>query len=268
MFLSNLQPAADIFSLLNSQPAKTFKIYRVAKTVSTNSDLKQLAATGAKPNTVLVAEQQTGGRGRRGRSFFSPPESGVYFSILLQPSMPPANFMRFTTLAAVAVCRAIESFNVLHPKIKWVNDIFLNGKKVCGILTEAVLNPENGKNYAVLGIGLDAFAPQDGFPKEIENIAGAVFQKPFENCKNLMIAAILNALFPLLNDPFSPKILKEYKNRSCLLGQKITFIKNGIEHTATAEDITDDFSLLVRLESGKSEKLFTGEVSCRLFDTK
>lgn len=266
MLLNNQQQAQCICSLLQKEFAESFKIFWVKKTVSTNNDLKQLAATGTAPNTVLVAEQQTGGRGRQGHTFFSPAESGAYFSILLQPEMPPEKYICFTTLAAVAVCRAIESFGILAPKIKWVNDIFLNGKKVCGILTESVLNPKNGQNYAILGIGLNVFTPPTGFPQEIKNIAGTIFNSPIKNGKNLLIAAILNELFSLLKDPFASQIFKEYKARSCLLGKNITFLKNGVEQKAVAENIAEDFSLLVRLENGKQQKLFTGEVSCKLFD--
>ena len=112
---------------------------------STNRYLKELAAKDARPGTVIIANRQSAGRGRLGRKFFSPGEKGIYMSILLRPDIPLERAVLITSMAAVAVARAIERVSGIEAKIKWVNDIFLKGKKVCGILTEAGIDAESGK---------------------------------------------------------------------------------------------------------------------------
>ena len=125
---------------------------------------------------MLVAESQTAGRGRLGRSFHSPVGTGLYMSILLRPTFSAERALFITTAAAVAVCRAIEQETGLKPQIKWVNDIYLHEKKICGILTESSINFETkGLKWAVLGIGLNLSEPEGGFPEEIRSVAGALF---------------------------------------------------------------------------------------------
>ena len=139
---------------------------------STNTLLKAQAEQGAPEGTVLIAESQTAGKGRLGRHFTSPPGTGIYFSLLLRPHCTAEKSLFITTTAAVAVCEAIEQVTGLNPQIKWVNDVYLNEKKVCGILTEASVDFENGGlNWAVLGIGINIAVPEDGFPEEIRSIS-------------------------------------------------------------------------------------------------
>ena len=146
---------------------------------STNTLLKAQAEQGAPEGTVLIAESQTAGKGRLGRHFTSPPGTGIYFSLLLRPHCTAEKSLFITTTAAVAVCEAIEQVTGLNPQIKWVNDVYLNEKKVCGILTEASVDFENGGlNWAVLGIGINIAVPEEGFPEEIRSIAGAIFDGP------------------------------------------------------------------------------------------
>lgn len=146
---------------------------------STNTLLKVQAEQGAPEGTVLIAESQTAGKGRLGRHFTSPPGTGIYFSLLLRPRCTAEKSLFITTTAAVAVCEAIEQVTGLNPQIKWVNDVYLNEKKVCGILTEASVDFENGGlNWAVLGIGINIAVPEEGFPEEIRSIAGAIFDGP------------------------------------------------------------------------------------------
>ena len=149
---------------------------RVYRTISsTNTVLKALAADGAGANLALVAEHQTAGRGRMGRSFCSPSGTGLYFSLLLRPKVPAAEAMSITACAAVAVSRTIEELTGRSTRIKWVNDILIGQKKVCGILTEAGIDAETGMlRYAVIGVGINVREPEGGFPPEIAGIAGAV----------------------------------------------------------------------------------------------
>ena len=140
---------------------------------STNRYVKQLGAAGAPEGRVVIANRQSAGRGRLGRSFFSPGEKGIYMSVLLRPEIELERAVLITSMAAVAVARAIERVSDIPAKIKWVNDIFLNRKKVCGILTESGINAETGKlEYAVLGIGVNVGSME--FPEELKGIATSV----------------------------------------------------------------------------------------------
>ena len=265
-----LEPEDDTLSALGIQKylqgeALRLNLQTVDCTASTNSDLKLLAQQGAPAGTVLVAGQQTGGRGRRGRSFFSPPGTGVYISLLLRPQLQMQQAVLFTTAAAVAVCRAVEKLTGQNPQIKWVNDVFINGKKVCGILTEAAADLETGMvEYAVLGLGLNVTKPAGGFPPEVAKVAGSIFKAPQGNAKNRLTAEVLNQLSNLLQNPAGPDIYNDYKSRQLLLGRKVTFEQNGVQQTATAVDVARDYGLVVQLPNGQQRVLSSGEVSCRL----
>ena len=145
---------------------------------STNTLLAQRAAHGEKEGLVLVAGMQTKGKGRTGHTFFSPEDTGVYLSILLKPqNMSPMEATNITSMAAISACEAIEKVSGNNPQIKWINDVFLNGKKICGILTEASINMELITiDYVIMGIGFNAYAPKGGFPDDIKDIAGSVLQ--------------------------------------------------------------------------------------------
>ena len=265
-----LEPEDDTLSALGIQQylqgeALRLNLQTVDCTASTNSDLKLLAQQGAPAGTVLVAGQQTGGRGRRGRSFFSPPGTGVYISLLLRPQLQMQQAVLFTTAAAVAVCRAVEKLTGQNPQIKWVNDVFINGKKVCGILTEAAADLETGMvEYAVLGLGLNVTKPAGGFPPEVAKVAGSIFKAPQGNAKNRLTAEVLNQLSNLLQNPAGPDIYNDYKSRQLLLGRKVTFEQNGVQQTAMAVDVARDYGLVVQLPNGQQRVLSSGEVSCRL----
>ena len=166
---------------------------------STNTLLKAQAEQGAPEGTVLIAESQTAGKGRLGRHFTSPPGTGIYFSLLLRPHCTAEKSLFITTTAAVAVCEAIEQVTGLNPQIKWVNDVYLNEKKVCGILTEASVDFENGGlNWAVLGIGINIAVPEEGFPEEIRSIAGAIFDGPRPvEMRSRISAAVISRFFAL-----------------------------------------------------------------------
>ena len=159
---------------------------------STNDLLRQRAQEGAPEGTVLLALSQSAGRGRSGREFFSPPDTGLYFSVLLRPE-PGRNAQSITTMAAAAMCRTLETMGADRPGIKWVNDLFVRGRKVCGILTEGAFSLEEGRlQYAVLGVGLNLYAPAGGFPEPLADIAGPAFDRPLPDLKNRLAAEFLN----------------------------------------------------------------------------
>ena len=234
---------------------------------STNTYLKERAKKGAPEGTVVIANAQTGGRGRMGRSFCSPPALGIYMSLLLRPEAKSDCVQSLTAFTAVAVCRAIESLTGLDPEIKWINDIMLNGKKICGILAEAKFSKEAVPDYAVLGIGINLLAPQGGFPAEIRDIAGAVFPQgtdadaAFDRCAAALTDALLDEYAGIRERHY----LAGYKARLCVIGKAITVCENGTERPAFALAADDDLRLLVRYEDDGSEQWrATGEIRIRL----
>ena len=241
---------------------------RVYPTIgSTNTALKAMAAEGAEAGLALVAAQQTAGRGRMGRSFYSPPGSGLYLSLLLRPELPAAQAVRLTACAAVAAAEAIESLSGAETAIKWVNDIQIGGRKVCGILTEAGLDCESGRmHYVVVGVGVNLRAPEGGFPPELRGIAGAAFEGreiPALRCR--LAAGILDRLLDYSARPDDPALFEAYRSRSLVLGKKIDILTPGAAPVpAKALALGEDYSLLVRLEDGTLRRLSSGEVSIRV----
>lgn len=229
---------------------------------STNTVLKVQAEQGAPEGTVLIAESQTAGKGRLGRRFHSPIGTGIYLSLLLRPSCTAERSLFITTAAAVAVCQAIEDITGLNPQIKWVNDVYLNGKKICGILTEAAIDFENGGlNWAVLGIGINITEPEGGFPEEIRSIAGALFDGPCPvEMRSRLAAAVVSRFFALYGELESGSFIEEYKRRSFLTGRTVTFSLGNAEYRGVVTGISDEAHLLVRLENGEERAFSAGEV--------
>ncbi len=234
---------------------------------STNTVLKNLAEEGAPEGLCLIAEKQTAGRGRKGRSFYSPPDSGLYMSVLLRPTMPVSETTVITAWTAVAVAEAIESLAPVKAEIKWVNDIVINGKKVCGILTEASVDAESGlAHYLVVGIGVNTKVPESDFPEELKGIAGAAFggaEIPDLRCR--LAAGILDRLMEAYEKPDEKRCFEEYRMRSLVLGKPIRILCPDREpEEAVALELDRDFGLLVQTENGERRKLNSGEVSIRM----
>ena len=241
---------------------------QVYKTIgSTNTTLKALAAEGAEAGLALIAEEQLMGRGRMGRSFYSPANSGLYMSLLLRPEMPAVDATRLTACAAVAVSEAIEVLSGREAEIKWVNDIFVGGRKVCGILTEASVDCESGMmHYVIIGIGVNTHVPDGDFPEELRGIAGAAFgAEPVPELRCRLAAEILDRLMDYTPDPAAPEVFAGYRSRSLVLGREINILAPGREPVpARAVDLDENYSLRVRLPDGSERLLNSGEVSVRL----
>lgn len=261
---SNLISLQGIVSALNSDTI--FNNIIIEKSLgSTNDEAKLLGHKNAPSGTVVIAEAQTDGKGRMGRSFYSPKAGGIYMSVLLRPTQSAAQTLIITAAAAVAVCRAIEKAYGVYCQIKWVNDIYLNGKKLVGILTEASMNFETGLlQYLVAGIGVNITT--NDFPQEISEVATAL--QPF--CKlpisrSFLIGVILNELSDILKDLEEKSFLEEYKSRSCVLDKKICILRGNAEkEIATAIDINEQGHLVVKRESdGEIYALNSGEISIR-----
>lgn len=262
---SDVISAQGIEKYLGAQAGR-FDI-RVYKTItSTNTVLKELAANGAAEGTVLIASEQTAGKGRMSRKFHSPAGTGLYLSLLLRPSMKAEEALFITTAAAVAVARTVEEISGRRTGVKWVNDVFLDGRKICGILTEASLDIESGGlEYAVCGMGVNIAPPEGGFPEEIKDIAGAVFEKPpAGDIRNRVAAGILSKLMGYYDNLPERLFYDEYVRRSVILGKKITVLGRGEPKSATAISIDEKCNLVVRYDNGSVEALGSGEVSIRI----
>ena len=231
---------------------------------STNNYLKKIGSIGEKENKLVIAESQTGGRGRMGRSFYSPNGTGIYFSMLLHPKFSAEKSLFLTVMAAVSVAEVVMKYNKNDVKIKWVNDIYIDGKKVCGILTEGAINKDKMLDYAVVGIGINVIAPVNGFPDDIKDIATAIFPgNAEENIKEKIVADVVNRFFSMYNGVDNDYI-RRYKEYSYLTGKKINIISGETIRPATVIDITDNCHLLVKNENVEIEEISSGDVSVRL----
>ena len=231
---------------------------------STNTYLKKIGSQVEKGNQLVIALSQTGGRGRMGRSFYSPNGTGIYFSLLLHPEFSAEKSLLLTVMAAVSVAETVMKYNNNDVKIKWVNDVYIDGKKVCGILTEGAINSNKNLDYAVVGIGINVIAPENGFPDDIKDIATAVFPgKAEEHIKEKIVADVVNKFFSMYNSDDNDYI-RRYKEYSYLTGKEINIISYDSVRPATVIDITDDCHLLVKNENDEIEEISSGDVSVRL----
>ena len=236
------------------------KIIRIKETLSTNDLAKEYAKKGEEEGTVIVAEHQSQGKGRLGRSFFSPQGAGIYMSVILRPT-DNKNGLLITSFAAVAVCRAIKKVCGISPKIKWVNDVYLGCKKVCGILTESLISEEKAE-YIILGIGINVNGAE--FPDDIKDIATSIEKETLKKQdKETLLKEILKELDELYKAYESGEFLEESKGLSCVLGKEVKVIRESETYFAKAVDI-DSLGGLVIERDGKKETLNSGEVSIRL----
>lgn len=234
---------------------------------STNTYLKNRAAQGAPQGLVVTTEEQTGGRGRMGRSFQSPRGRGLYLSALLRPQVSPAQAVGMTAWTAVAVCRAVEGLTGLRPAIKWTNDILLEGKKLCGILTEMGVEGESGAlQYVIPGIGINVSQRPEDFSPEVAAIATSLAQHTEAPPSRVALArALIGELDRMLSDFPGRKdaYLEEYRRRCITTGRRVRVLSPGRERLGLARAIDGEFRLVVEFEDGSVEAVSGGEVSIR-----
>lgn len=233
---------------------------------STNDRLKVLARQGAPHGTVLIADHQTGGHGRLGRSFLSPGGVGIYLSILLRPECAPRELMHLTCAAAVAMCDAVEQAAGFRPGIKWTNDLVYNKRKLGGILTELGLSPSGTVDFCIVGIGINCCQKAENFAPEIRDMAGSLAMASGRDIdRSRVAAAMLEALAEmdaaLLTDKAG--ILRRYRERCVTLGQDISLVRGDEIRHGKALDIDDDGALIVRFADAHQEAVNSGEVSIR-----
>ena len=234
---------------------------------STNTRAKELAAQGTPAGTVLIADHQTGGRGRRGRSFHSPAGTGIYMSVILRPDCSPMELMHLTCAAAVAACDAVEASCGIRPGIKWTNDLVCGQRKLAGILTELGLSPQGHVDYAIIGIGINCCQCLSDFPEEIRSIAGSLHTVTGEIIDRSQVAAALLDAFFRMNDRLltdKTAIMAQYRADCITLNQPISVVTaDGSVRHGLALDIDGDGALLVRFSDGSESYVSSGEVSIR-----
>lgn len=227
------------------------------ETDSTNNQAKRLINEGKNENLLVCAGRQTAGRGRQGKSFYSPEGSGIYMSLVIHPDSSLQNAVTATTAAAVAVCRAIEALTDITPQIKWVNDVYVNGRKICGILTEAVTDFESGTvSSVIIGIGVNITTKD--FPSDVEN-AGALNA---DISRSALIAKIADELMKTALGDYNA-FIDYYRTHSMIIGREITFFENGTATSATALEIDETGGLVVKTDNGEIRTLRSGEITVR-----
>ena len=236
---------------------------------STNDQAKLLARQGAPHGTLLIAGQQTAGRGRMGRVFQSPENAGVYLSLILRPHCAPTELMHLTCAVGVAMVDAIEKAAGIRPGIKWINDLIWEKKKLGGILTELSLDAKTGLvEYAVVGIGINCTQQANQFPQEIQDIASSLSIAANKDILPEVLAAeMVTALWKMDKCLLSEKtvIMDTYRALCITLGQSVMVVKPTGKFPGKALDMDDDGGLVVAFSNGHTETVHSGEVSVRGF---
>lgn len=231
---------------------------------STNNHAKLLAAQSAPTGTVIIAGQQTGGRGRLGRSFSSPAGMGIYLSVILRPNCFPEEVMHLTCAAGVATSTAVKNITGICPSIKWTNDLVLGKRKLGGILTEISINPHSRKvDWVVVGIGINCSQKPWDFPDEIRDIACSL-DMDRENLP-LLAAALIQQFFIINTALLIDKkgIMDQFRSRCVTIGQEISIVNADQVRHAKAIGVDEDGALLVEYPNGEKNTVNSGEVSIR-----
>lgn len=257
---SNVISEQGVIHYLNKE-YRNIKIKYDKVVTSTNDLAKQFILNENLNEIIVLADKQTAGKGRLGRSFYSPEKTGIYMSIALKPKIHISDISIITIMTALIVCEAIENFTNSKAQIKWVNDIFVNQKKVCGILTEAISNFENGiVESIIIGIGININTKN--FPENLKNIAGNITDKIIN--RNQIIAYIINRLLDSKINFDKPKLIEQYKKRLFILDKSIIYYKNNKQYKGIAIDISQNGELIIKNELGEIEKLNSGEISLKI----
>ena len=247
---------------LQEKPISREMLHCFSSLPSTNDTAKEMAAAGVPTGTVVIADRQTQGRGRMGRSFHSPAGAGIYLSRLLRPDCSAAQLMHLTCAVAVSACDAIEKICGFRPGIKWVNDLIAGGKKLAGILTELSLNPDGSVKYCIIGIGINcSHAPM---PPELQDIAISLEDVTGQKIdRDTVIAALLDA-FAEMDKHLTDRTywLERYRASCITVGQQVRVLAQP-PYSAEAKDIDANGALVVRLPDGAEQTLTAGEVSIR-----
>ena len=229
---------------------------------STNDRGHELAENGAPEGTVILAEMQTAGRGRLGRRFYSPRAEGLYMSLILRPEKGFVDVGLITACAAVAAWQAIQKLTGVLVKIKWVNDLYYQNKKLCGILAEGKFHPSGDIDYMILGVGINVMTPDGGYEEEIQNTAISLAEIAADCLvdKDILCAEFIHRFSSLYQLLPKTDFLEIYRSFSCVLGKKVSYEREGTKQIAMAIDIDEKARLVVERENGEIEHLNSGEI--------
>ena len=233
---------------------------------STNDVLKQLAAQGAPEGTTLIAGCQTNGKGRLGRQFLSPPETGIYLSVLLRPQCHPTDLMHLTCAAGSAACDAIQTAANFCPSIKWANDIVFQKRKLAGILVEMVIGEARELDCAIIGIGINCNQEPTDFPESIRDFAGSIKMATGKSIEQALVAAAtVNSFYELNRTLLTQKdaILEAYRRKCITIGQHVSVVRGDTVRHGLALDVDEQAALVVQYDGGETEHVSSGEVSVR-----
>lgn len=233
---------------------------------STNTEAKRMAQAGAPQGTVLIADLQTGGRGRQGRSFSSPAGQGIYMSVVLRPGCRASELMHLTCAVAVAMCDAVEAVTGFRPQVKWINDLLAKGKKLGGILTElSLVSGTDLIDFAVVGIGINCLQSPEDFPPELRDIAISLNMAGKAPNRASLAAAMIRALYELSENLLMQKAdtMARYSADCCTLGQDIFLLKGDERIPCHAVSLGPDGALIVQYSDGSTAAVSSGEVSVR-----
>ncbi len=256
----------EIINEIIEKEGKNRRIQYFERVDSTNTFAKKILMEGESYPDIIIANEQEQGRGRLGREFYSPKGTGIYCSFILDPFIKIENSILVTVAASVAVSRAIEKVTKKDTRIKWINDIYIDDKKVCGILTEAVTDFETGIiGKIILGIGINFNTPSESFPDEITDRASSVFMDDtFGVTRNQLIAQLIIEIDECMNDIENDEIIRYYRNKSLVLGKmlEITYFGQEKPIQGKAVDIDRNGFLIIETKNGLLT-LNSGEVSIR-----
>ncbi len=234
---------------------------------STNTYAKTLAASGAAAGTVVIADRQTGGRGRMGRAFSSPAGMGVYLSLILRPRCAPEDLMHLTCAVGLAACDAVEKVCGICPGIKWTNDLVYDRRKLGGILTELSVNPQTRLvDHAVIGIGINCGQQPADFPPEIRSTACSVAMLTGASPdRGALAAALVDALWDMSASLMSHRAecMARFRSRCVTIGQDISILRGDTVLHGRAIAVDSEGGLLVRFPDGSTQTVTSGEVSIR-----
>ncbi|MGT2636580.1 bifunctional biotin--[acetyl-CoA-carboxylase] ligase/biotin operon repressor BirA [Streptococcus ratti] len=248
--------SGDLFLPDEIEKVTGLKIFFNEKSSSTQLDAKAGIEKGDPSPALYLAPSQKAARGRFSRQFFAPEAGGIYMSLHLHPELPFKQLPSYTLMAATSVVKAISRLTGIETDIKWVNDIYLDGKKVAGILTEAVSSIETGLiTDVIIGMGIN-FHVTD-FPEELQSKAASIFSEKPTITRNQLISEIWNIFFNIPKED----LIKVYKEKSLVLDRQVTFVENDITYKGIATDISDTGQLIVQLEDGQEKVLNSGEIS-------
>jgi len=253
----------SILSLLDEQIRSRVSIKVFNSIDSTNLEAKRQLASGCSSNTIIISRSQQCGRGRLGRSFYSPDQSGLYLSYIIKEALPLNQALLITSAAAVSVTRTIEKLFTIPVQIKWVNDIYKDGKKIAGILTEGTSDFESRRMESVIiGIGINLFPPEGGFPEELKDIATTLFDEE-RDVMNIFASQLITELSSVIKNLQDKSIMKEYREHSFVLDSDVSVISAHHSFKAHVVGIEDDGALVVKDQKGDFHRLTSGEISIR-----